>query len=144
MMQEQATMVDPAKVTTLSLWWKPATGSLTKVVKLTDPTVGVSGGAFKAFTSLALSGGTYSTPIFSASLVSKDTGIWALDSSGALIKIVATTTDTIDTKKITKLNALGTVKGSTGVTRNFNDNRQVVYTATLEDGTQRVVKALIP
>ena len=132
------------------VFWRKSDGNLVKVAATTETAPGapVITGSFKAFTSLGLSD---NGPLFYGQLnleagitAANDNGIWAVDASGALVKIVMEG-DTIASGKVVKsIVALTGVLGSTGVTHSFNNNRQITYLATFVDGTKGIVTSLIP
>ena len=139
-----------ALVSKSGVFWRKSDGNLVKVAATTETAPGapVITGSFKAFTSLGLSD---NGPLFYGQLnleagitAANDNGIWAVDGSGALVKIVMEG-DTIASGKVVKaITVLTGVIGSTGVTRSFNNNRQITYLATFVDGTKGIVTSLIP
>ncbi len=126
-------------VANAGIFWKTATGSVSKLTSVVDEVPGAPNIAnrFKAFTSLALSD---NGPIIYAQLktdafgisATNDYGIWAVDSQGRLTKLVQEG-DVVSGKTVVSLTFLNAVTGSNGVTRNFNNNRQVIYSAKFID-----------
>lgn len=147
-----------------SLWWLPGIGAgrdVTEVTTQAAPVMLARSGArpgvdlpadaqWKSFTSLAIAGGGRG-PIFAATLVpgkggvtpTTASGVWACDYTGA-VRLLLRTGDTIDGKVVKKFTLLTATVGSTGVTRSFNDNTQVVWLATFTDKTTAIVRTEVP
>ncbi len=106
------------------------------------------GARWKAFTSLAAPGGGLG-PLFTAKLegagitMVNDTGIWVVDTSGTL-RCVAREGDLIEGKTLRKIHVLQAVRGTPGVTRAFNGNTQIVWSATFTDGTTAIIATTVP
>ncbi len=151
----RATIAGTRAVTTANdtaLWWKPAGGALTRLAREGGhPEETEAGVTWLSFTSLAIAGGEYGAPIFVATLLqgkggvkaSNDTGLWAVDSNGAL-RLLAREGDTIEGKKLKTITALTAAPGAPGVTRSFNNARQVIYLATFTDASQAVITVQVP
>jgi hypothetical protein len=72
------------------------------------------------------------------------TGVWAADSTGEL-QLIARTGDPFDAQRnIRALTLLNRVPGSPAQTRSFNDTGEIVYRATLTDGSQHIIVVQLP
>ncbi len=138
---------------TATLWWKPLFGGLTLVAQGGAPASGLPGSQWKAFTSLAIAGGGRG-PIFAATLVpgqgdvtkASASGVWACDFTGA-VRLLFRTGDTniIAGKTLKSFTLLNATRGSTGVTRSFNDAARVVWLATFkEDKSTAIIRTEVP
>ena len=131
--------------------------ALTMIARQGAQPPGVPAGAkWASFPSFALPEDT-AGPIFVGTLVipaagtsspariaANSTGIWAMDSTGEL-QLIARTGDVFDgQRKITALTLLSTVRSSPSQLRSFTRNGEVIYRATLSDGSQHVVAAQLP
>jgi hypothetical protein len=136
------TRVSPANDT--SLWWKPDDGALTMLAREGEPAVG--GGKWKSFASLAIPGGN-TGPMFLASLsgvpTTRDIGVWAVDSAGAL-RVLFREGDTIAGKEVKSLTVLKAVGGSPGTTHAFNGSAEIVWRAAFTDGTAAIMVTTVP
>ena len=133
-------------VAALSLWWKPASGSLTEIANINSQPPGATGSTYKAFKSLAIADAPlYYAQIQGGSVTAgtNDFALFAVNSGGSVSKIVRTG-DTISGKTVKSLTVLSTVGGSAGVTHSFNANRQVAYSAKFTDGTSAIIITNIP
>lgn len=139
-------------IKTASLWWKPASGSLSEIARLTDqPPSTTSGGVYRAFKSLALTTGSNGAPIYYAQLTqgvggvdaTNDFGLFAVNSGNTVSKIVREG-DVIGGKTVKTLTVISSVGGSLGVTHSFNSNRQICYHALFADGTSAIITTVIP
>ncbi len=117
-----------------------------------------TGAQWKTFRSLALADGAHG-PVFLADLAipragkrnpaginaANDTGVWAVDSKGAL-RLVVREGDTLagTTSPIRALTLLGNVGGSPAQTRSYNARAEIIYRATLSDGSEVIAKAQLP
>ncbi len=134
-----------------SLWWQPAAGPLTLFAREGDePAETGAGVKWKAFKSLAISGGENGAPLFYATLshgkgvsAKNDAGLWAVDSTDTL-RLIAREGDVIDGKKLKAITVLTAVPGSTGVTRSFNNAGQIIYRATFTDASTAIVTVQLP
>jgi hypothetical protein len=148
---------------TTTLWWVPAgktfgllaqAGANTSTVA-TDLPAGVQ---WSSFTSLAVASGR--GPIFAATLAPKRdvvtpanaSGVWAMDFNGSLRTLFRTGVTQIDVgapgtpalKTLKSFKLLNATVGSTGVTRSFNDEGEVVWLATFTDRTTAIIRTFIP
>ena len=139
-------------IKTESLWWKPASGSLSEIARLTDqPPSTTSGGVYRAFKSLALTTGSNGAPIYYAQLTqglggvdaTNDFGLFAVNSGNTVSKIVREG-DVIGGKTVKTLTVISSVSGSIGVTHSFNSNRRICYLALFADGTNAIITTVIP
>lgn len=139
-------------IKTASLWWKPASGSLSEIARLTDqPPSTTSGGVYRAFKSLALTTGSNGAPIYYAQLTqgvggvdaTNDFGLFAVNSGNTVSKIVREG-DVIGGKTVKTLAVISAVGGSLGVTHSFNSNRHICYRALFADGTSAIITTVIP
>ena len=120
---------------------------------------GIADGArWEIFHSLALPDGARG-PVFLASMTvpaagrpnpahitaANNTGVWAVDSSGAL-QLMAREGDPVagSGSPIRVLTLLGTVVGSPAQTRSYNGSGDIIYRATLADGSEVIAKARVP
>ena len=141
------------------IWFKSQNGAPALIARESAQPPGIANGArWKGFRSLALPDGARG-PVFLADIVipgartpnparisaANDTGVWAVDSNGVLQLIVreggvlAGTTS-----RIRALTLLGYVAGSPAQTRSYNRNAEIIYRATLSDGTEVIAKARVP
>ena len=117
-----------------------------------------AGARWDAFRSIALPDGA-TGPVFLADLqipavghpnparvtASNSTGLWAVDSNGALRLIVRQGDIFPGTSlSIRAISILGNVLGSPGQTRSFNSHAELIYRATLSDGSEAIAKARVP
>jgi autotransporter-associated beta strand protein/T5SS/PEP-CTERM-associated repeat protein len=133
------------------LWWgKP--GALQLIARKGDAAPGTKG-RFASFTSLALpddaSVGEIIGPVFAATISGSKTtgGLWALNSAGILQLVVQKgSLKTVNGKAqaITDITVLPAVAGSPAQARSYNGERQLIYRLSFRDGSQQIVKALIP
>ena len=136
---------DGAGVQTLSLWWKPATGSLTEIANMNSEPPSATGSTYKAFNALAIA----DAPLYYAQIqggtVTADTdfALFAVNTGGSVSKIVREG-DVVSGKTIKSFTVLSIVGGSAGVTHSFNANRQVAYSAKFTDGTSGIIITTIP
>jgi autotransporter-associated beta strand protein len=72
------------------------------------------------------------------------TGVWAVDSTGVVRLIVRTGDALVPTKQIKAFTLLSWVDGSPSQSRFFNTEGEIIYRATLSDGSQTIVKATLP
>ncbi|MEO7319701.1 MAG: choice-of-anchor tandem repeat NxxGxxAF-containing protein, partial [Chthoniobacteraceae bacterium] len=137
----------------------PGTGAPVLVAREGAQATGAPVGAkWKAFRSIALPDGS-SGPIFLADLVvpapgrpnpakvtaSNDTGMWAVDSDGSLRLIVREGDIFPGTAlRIRAISILGNVAGSPAQTRSCNGHSELIYRATLSDGSEVIAKARVP
>ena len=121
------------------------------ITTLVDEPPGTPSGArWKAFLSLAAPGGGIG-PVFVASLrpgkgginASSDMGVWAVDSAGNL-RCIFREGDSIGGKNLKSFRVLQANFASPGVTRDFNEKGEIVWLATLNDGSCRVIKTTVP
>lgn len=137
----------------------PGTGAPVLVAREGQQAAGTAAGAkWEAFRSIALPDGS-NGPIFLADLVvplagapnparvtaSNDTGVWAVDSNGVL-RLIVREGDIFPGTSLTirAIAILGNVAGSPAQTRSFNSHSDLVYRATLSDGSEVIAKAHIP
>ncbi len=120
-----------------------------------DQPPGVPAGAtWDSFPSLALPDG--SGPIFVGRLRASnsadsgritganDTGVWAVASTGEL-RLIARTGDAFDgQRKMVALTLLDTVRGSPTQARSYTGTGELIYRATLSDGSQQIVTVTLP
>lgn len=136
-----------------TLWWQPAGGTLTLLAQGGATAGDLTGAQWKAFTSLAIAGGDRG-PIFVATLVpnktnvtaASATGVWATDFANQPRVLFRTgIPDAIVAGKTLKsFTLLKASVGSTGVTRSYNDNTEVVWLATFTDKTTAIVTTEVP
>jgi hypothetical protein len=159
---DDSTMVFPATLKGTStkglaattLWWVPANGDLDLLAQAganssTVPSDLPDGAQWKSFTSLAVASGR--GPIFAATLVPNKTtvtkanasGVWAMDFTGTL-RTLFRTGDMINGRKLKSFTLLNATVGSTGVTRSFNDDAEVVWLATFIDNKTAIVRTEVP
>lgn len=122
------------------------------------------GGMFSGFTSVALPDDS-TTPVFVASMLTKtpsagpglpatapgpggvttanDTGLWAVDSSGAL-HLLLREGQTLSSKVVKSFVVLANVPGSPGESRSFNSHRQVLVKVTFDDKSMTLLQIGIP
>lgn len=134
-------------------WWKPATDSLTLLAQGGAEPNDLPGAKWKAFTSLAIAGGGRG-PIFVATLTpnhtnvtpASATGIWATDYQDQLHLLFRTgIPDAIlPGKTLKSFTILQASVGSTGVTRSFNNQGQLVWLANFTDKTQAIITTNVP
>jgi hypothetical protein len=134
---------------TQTLWWRPAGGALTLLAQGGGAASDLSGPKWKAFTSLAIAADR--GPIFTATLTPAATGVWACDYSHAPRLLFQTgsqldvgTPGTPVVKTVKSFELLSAAVGTSGVTRSFNDNAQVVWLATFMDKSQAIVTTEVP
>ena len=137
----------------------PGTGAPVLVAREGDQATSAPAGAkWEAFRSIALPDGS-SGPIFLADLVipalgspnpakvsvNNDTGIWAVDSGGNL-RLIVREGDTFPGMALTirAISILGNVAGSPAQTRSYNGHSEIIYRATLSDGSEVIAKARVP
>ena len=137
----------------------PGTGAPILVAREGDQAVGAPSGAkWESFRSIALPDGS-SGPVFLADLVvplasrpnpakvtaSNDTGVWAVDSNGVL-RLIVREGDIFpgSTLTIRAISLLGNVAGSPAQTRSYNARAELIYRATLSDGSEAIAKARVP
>jgi hypothetical protein len=144
------------------IWWRQPGGQLQLVAIAGGQPAGVANGAaWSGFQSVALPDGLASGPVFTAKLYvpawsepnpaaitrSNNTGIWGVDSTGALW-LLARTGSTINVggknRVIKTLTALSAVSGSCGQSRSYNSSGEVIYRAAFTDGGQAVIKVALP
>ncbi len=138
---------------------EPGTGAPVLIAREGVQAAGVAAGAkWESFRSIALPDGS-SGPVFLADLAvplsgrpnpakitaSNDTGVWAVDSNGAL-RLIAREGDTFPGTNLTvrALSLLGNVAGSPAQTRSYNSHGELIYRATLSDGSEAIAKARVP
>jgi hypothetical protein len=145
-----------------TLWWRRPGGQLTPLAQAGPLAAGEpndlpAGAEWKTFPSLALAANR--GPIFAATLIphkggvtpATASGVWAMDFDGKL-RTLFRTGDQIDVgapgtpvlKKVKSFKLLMATVGSTGVTRSFNDDAQVVWLATFVDKTTALVMTEVP
>ncbi len=116
------------------------------------------GAKWDTFRSIALPDGAKG-PVFLADLevpaagrpnparitASNASGVWAVDSNGVL-RLIVRQGDTFPGSALTirALTVLGNVVGSPAQTRSFNGHAELVYRATLSDGSEAIAKARVP
>ena len=126
-----------------------AGGDLAIVAQEGAEPVGVTGGKWKSFTSVAAPGG--GKVIFLATMVQgqgsvtseNDLGVWAADSAGDLQLLLREGVTQFDGVAVKSFVILKAVNGSPGQTHAFNGSHLVVRVA-LTDGTTGVVKLNLP
>ena len=117
-----------------------------------------SGATWRSFRSLALADAA-NGPVFLADLTvpspgkpnpakvtpKNNTGIWAIDSAGDL-RLIVREGDLFPgtTLSIRALGLLGKVSGSPAQTRSFNARGELIYRASLSDGSEAIVRARLP
>lgn len=140
------------KLAIASLWWKPASGSVTLISTLHTPPADIAPGAtWKKFTSLGLAGGASPAPLFYAQLTqgiggvtpANDYGVWAVDHTGTL-RLLVREGDSIGGKTVKSINVLKAVPGSVGAQHSFNNSRKVIYQTAFTDGTSAIATTTIP
>jgi len=127
------------------LWHAPAGDSLALLTSVGENAPG--GGKFASFTSLAFPDGPTSGPLFTAKLANSSTnlpaitgknnfGLWAVDSTGTLVKLLRTG-DTIrfngEDREVKSFTALVTAPGSIGAARGYDHTGNVTVLATFVD-----------
>lgn len=120
----------------------------------TQPPGTAIGARWKAIRSIALPDGARG-PVFVADLVippagqpnparvneHNDTGVWAVDSNGVLRLVVRESDILAGTGlRIRAISFLGSVRGSPAQTRGYNGHAELVYRATLSDGSEAIAK----
>jgi hypothetical protein len=134
------------------LWWGEAgapqllarTGALAP-----DSTGAPSTAVWSKFTSMALPDGPEAGPVFLAGLAGpgvstkNNIGLWALDSTGVLRRLVRTG-DVVDGKPVIGINALAAVPGALGTSRGFNARGAVVVRLLFAKGAQSIVRIDVP
>jgi hypothetical protein len=89
--------------------------------------------------------------VFTASLQLKsglvtagdDTGVWAVDSQGEL-RLLIREGQSFAGKKVSTFSLLGSVVGSMGQTRSFNNHRTLVSLVQFTDGSQILLRSQVP
>lgn len=147
------------------LWWRQNPGDTSSLQLLAregaQPPGTPAGTKWSAFTSLALPEGN-AGPVFTAKLAgskgmaqqdrvasSNDQGLWAVDSSGELQLVVregqeVAVDGSTTRRKIKSFTVLSAVPGSSAQRRSFDTTGRIVYRAVFTDGSQAVVKVLLP
>lgn len=137
----------------------PGTGAPVLIAREGDQAAGVpEGGKWESFRSIALPDGS-NGPVFLADLAvplpgrpnaaritaSNDTGVWAVDSNGVL-RLIVREGDVFPGTSLTirAIALLGNVAGSPAQTRSYNGHSELVYRATLSDGSEAIAKARVP
>jgi uncharacterized delta-60 repeat protein len=153
----QITGVNATPANNLGIWLRDG-ATLHLVARKGAQPPGMSAGAkWASFPSLALGNQSFG-PLFIGKLAVPDpgranparityvnnTGVWVVDSTGEL-QLIARTGDPFDAQRnIRALTLLSHVPGSPSQTRSFSAAGEVVYRATLTDGSQHIVVVRIP
>ena len=141
------------------IWFESQSGARVLIAREGAQPPGVADGAqWKSFTSLALADGARG-PVFLADLgipgagqanpakieAANDTGVWAVDSHGVL-RLLVREGDLLagTTTPVRALTLLGHVAGSPAQTRSYNGHAEIIYRATLSDGSEVIAKAQVP
>ena len=141
------------------LWFKTPSTAPALIAREGAQPPGIADGArWKRFKSLALPDGAHG-PVFLADLVipaagrpnpalinpTNDTGVWAVDSTGVL-RLMVREGDVLagTTSPVRALTLLGNVGGSPAQKRSYNGNAEIVYRATLGDGSEVIGKLRVP
>lgn len=131
--------------------YSDADGKLTLIAREGGQAPDVPTGArWLKFTSIAMPDGPASV-LFEATMMpgsgdvtdSNDTGLWAMDSTGAL-RLLVRKGDTVDGRTLVDFKVLRDVSGSPGQTRSFNAAGEVVYQATFSNDSQAIVRVSVP
>lgn len=128
---------------------RDAAGKVRLVARKGGEAPGTSGAVFAAFKSFALPSGM--GVVFTASLQLKpglvtagdDTGVWAVDSQGELCLLIREG-QSFAGKKVSTFSLLGSVVGSMGQTRSFNNQRTLVSLVQFTDGSQILLRSQVP
>ena len=141
------------------IWFQSPNAAAALIAREGAQPPGIADGArWKRFKSLALPDRARG-PVFLADLAiparrkpnpaginaTNDTGVWAVNSKGAL-QLIVREGDLLagTTSPIRALTLLGNVAGSPAQTRSFNGKAEIIYRATLRDSTEMIVKARLP
>ena len=141
------------------LWYRGQSGAPVLVAREGEQAVGAPAGAkWEAFRSIALPDGS-NGPVFLADLMvplagrpnlakvtaGNDTGVWAVDSNGVL-RLIVREGDVCPGTALTirAIALLGNVAGSPAQTRSYNGHAELIYRATLSDGSEAIAKARVP
>lgn len=134
----------------IGTWWSRG-GTLALLAREGSPAPDTDG-VFDSFKSLALPDGA--GPLLVAKLVvagavtaNNNAGLWAADSAGALHLILrkgSTVNVGGETKQLRAFAALSAVPRSLAQTRSYNANRQLIYRASLIDGSQAILSTTLP
>lgn len=137
----------------LALFYQPDGGTLRCIAREGEQPPGTpTGTRWKNFVSLALPAGD-TGPLFHATLSgsgvksSNDAGVWAINTAGAtalLFREGDVIGDPMDGKILKRFTVLNAVRGSTGVTRAFNQAALVVWRAEFTDHTSAIVVTSVP
>ena len=128
---------------------RDAAGKVRLVARKGGDAPGTSGAVFAVFKSFALPSGM--GVVFTASLQLKpglvtagdDTGVWAVDSQGEL-RLLIREGQSFAGKKVSTFSLLGSVVGSMGQTRSFNNQRTLVSLVQFTDGSQILLRSQVP
>lgn len=136
-----------------AIFWVDGAGVIQLLGREGAKAAGVTSSArWLAFTSLAIAGGNAKgRPLFMATLQqgvagvteANDAGLWAVDRFGAL-RLIVREGGEVGGKKVRSITALKAVAGAPGVTRSFNNSRELVYRLTFTDNSQAIVYTLVP
>ncbi len=141
------------------LWFKTPSVAPALIAREGAQPPGIADGArWKRFKSLALPDAAHG-PVFLADLVipaagrpnpalinpTNDTGVWAVDSTGVL-RLMVREGDVLagTASPVRALTLLGNVGGSPAQKRSYNANAEIVYRATLSDGSEVIGKLRVP
>jgi hypothetical protein len=128
---------------------RDAAGNVRLVAHKDGDAPGTSGAVFAGFKFFALPSGM--GVVFTASLQLKpglvtakdDTGAWAVDSQGEL-RLLIREGQSFAGKKVSTFSLLGSVVGSMGQTRSFNNHRTLVSLVQFTDGSQILLRSQVP
>ena len=141
------------------IWFAPAAATPVLIAREGTQPPGIADGArWEIFRSLVLPDGARG-PVFVADVMvpaigrpnparisaANDTGVWAVDSNGVL-RLIVREGDVLPgtTSPIRALALLGNITGSPAQTRSYNGNSEIIYRATLADGSEVIAKARVP
>jgi hypothetical protein len=146
-----------------ALWWGKPSAPLEIVARTGSTATETSGAAgtavYTGITSTALPGGAKAGPIFLATLGGEDVnksnnlGLWAVDTTGAIRRLLRTgdvlkIDEFIDDDQVTKTVAgmvlLQSLPGAFGATRSFNETGAVAVLVNFTDKTQALLHLGIP
>lgn len=132
-----------------ALFYRPEGGALRSIAREGDLPPGTPVGTkWKSFVSLALPAGDIG-PVFHATMsgsgvkTSNDAGVWAVDTTGQL-RLLFREGITIDGQMVKTFAVLNAVRGSSGVTRAFNNTSLVVWRADFANHTSAIVVSSVP
>jgi hypothetical protein len=134
------------------VWWLPRGGQLTLLARqgkaAADSAAGVR---WKTFRAIAVPGGTGGAPLITATLerggggvsAENDQGLWGVDSAGVL-RLLVREGDVVNGKVLRSFEVSNAAPGVAGVTRSFNNSRDIIFRATFTDRSHSILRLQIP